>query len=152
MVSLIDDILQPIIQLIFIISIIITIINIRYPQKMKSNSILMWFNNNSIVLYMIAGAAIYHYFILPILFVHEFNGYEGFDYRHLLQNDMGEPVNNFILFRKDKHSPLEAITLLVNTIKNNSTASNSTDNILKNTLGLKNDERINTLKEKIDKL
>jgi hypothetical protein len=99
---------------------------------------------------MIVGAGIYHYLIIPILFVHEFNGYEGFDYRELLKNNLGEPVNNFILFRKDKHSPLEAITLLVNKI--NKYENTSSENILKNTLKLKNEERIKILASKIDEL
>lgn len=150
MVSIIDDVLQPVIQLLFIASIIIVMIKIKMPHLMKDNPILEWLNKNTIVLYMIAGASIYHFLILPILFVHEFNGYEGFDYRHLLKNNRGEPENNFILFRKDKQSPLEAITLLVNKIKQNN--NSTTENVLRNTLGLKNEERINTLATKIDEL
>ena len=150
MVSIIDDVLQPVIQLLFIASIIVMVIKIKMPQLIKGNPILEWLNKNTIVLYMIAGASIYHFLISPILFVHEFNGYEGFDYRHLLKNNSGEPENNFILFRKDKHSPLEAITLLVNKIKQNN--NSTTKNVLRNTLGLKNEERINTLATKIDEL
>ena len=150
MVSIIDDVLQPAIQFLFIVSILLLIIKIKMPQLIKDNPILEWFNKNTIVLYMIVGASIYHFFILPILFVHEFNGYEGFDYRKLFQNVSEEPTNNFILFRKDKHSPLEAITLLVNKVKQQN--NSSTENVLRNTLGLKNDERINTLATKIDEL
>lgn len=150
MVSIIDDVLQPVIQGIFGISFLIIIIIMKYSQMIKGNAILEWCDKHQTILFMIVGAGIYHYFILPILFVHEFNGYEGFDYRDLLQNDVGEPVNNFILFRKDKHSPLEAITLLVNKIKKYE--NTSSENILKNTLTLKNEERIKILASKIDEL
>jgi hypothetical protein len=150
MISIIDDVLQPVIQGIFCISFLIIIIIMKYSQVIKGNVILEWCDKHKTILFMIVGAGIYHYLIIPILFVHEFNGYEGFDYRELLKNNLGEPVNNFILFRKDKHSPLEAITLLVNKIKKYE--NTSSENILKNTLKLKNEERIKILASKIDEL
>lgn len=150
MVSIIDDFLQPVIQLLFIISILIMIILYKYPKYSKEYDILEWCSKNKILLSMIVGAGIYHFFILPIIFIHEFNGYEGYDYRKLLHDEKEEPINNFILFRKDKHSPLEAISLLVNKIKQ--TDNTSTENILKNTLNLNNDERISILASKIDEV
>jgi len=150
MLSIIDDFLQPVIQVGFIISMMVMAIQFKDPQMMKGNAILEWCEKHKTILFMIVGAGIYHFLVVPILFVHEFNGYEGYDYRDLLQNDEGEPINNFILVRKDKHSPLEAITLLVNKIKQYE--NTTTENILKNTLKLNNEERINTLASKIDRL
>ena len=91
---------------------------------------------------------IYHYFVLPIIFVHEFGAYEGLDYRNLLKDDNGEPIHQNILFRKDKQTTLEAVSGLVNYIKRDKDIK--TEEIISDAYELKNKERITVLSEKID--
>ena len=99
---------------------------------------------------MILGAGIYHYFILPIIFIHAFKGYEGYDYRTLFQNENNEPKYKNILLRSDKYSPLEAIHLLIKKIK---TYENKiTGEILYESLQLNDKNRIQILSQKINEV
>ena len=138
MISLIDDILQPLIQIIFIIIIIYSLINIDN------------FNKKNII-YMILGAAIYHYFIMPIIFIHEFKGYEGYDFRKLFHDINNEPKYKNILLRSDKYSPLEAINLLIKKIKTYE-PNKTTEEILSENLNLRDKNRIEILSQKINEV
>jgi len=91
---------------------------------------------------------LYHYFILPIVFVHEFGAYEGLDYRNLLKDENGEPVNQNIVFRKDKQTTLEAVSGLVKYIKKDK--DSSTEEIIGEAYELRDTERIQVLAGKID--
>ena len=143
MFSPIDDLFQPLIQIIFIVFILYFIINIkRYNNNNK--------NIKEYLFYMILGAGIYHYFILPIIFIHEFKGYEGYDYRTLFQNENDEPKYKNILFRSDKYSPLEAIHLLINKIK--TYENKNTEEILSESLQLNDKKRIEILSQKINEV
>lgn len=150
MISPIDDIFQPGIQLVFFLSMIIVFIIIKYPKWMIKNEYGKLLHQNKIILYIIAGCGIYHFFILPILFVHEFGGYEGYDYRTLFRDENEEPINQNILFRKDKHSTLEALNLVLKRMKIYS--DKSTETILGESLDLNDKERIKVLASKIDEV
>tara|TARA_B100001059_G_C17827003_1_gene582029 strand:- start:2329 stop:2760 length:432 start_codon:yes stop_codon:yes gene_type:complete len=143
MFSPIDDLFQPLIQIIFIIFILYFIINIKKYNNDKKNI-------KEYLFYMILGAGIYHYFILPIIFIHEFKGYEGYDYRTLFQNENEEPKYKNILFRSDKYSPLEAIHLLINKIK--TYENKNTEEILSDSLQLNDKNRIKILSQKINEV
>ena len=120
----------------------------RFSDRNKKNEILKWCFKNKIILYIMAGCGIYHFLILPILFVHEFGGYEGYDYRVLFHDDYGEPKNQNILLRKDKYSTLEALKLVIENIKKY--RNKSTETILSESLELNDKERIKVLASKID--
>lgn len=143
MFSPIDDLFQPLIQIIFILFILYFIINIKKYNNDKKNI-------KKYLFYMILGAGIYHYFILPIIFIHEFKGYEGYDYRTLFQNENDEPKYKNILFRSDKYSPLEAIHLLINKIK--TYENKNTEEILYESLQLNDKNRIEILSQKINEV
>ena len=106
---IIDYVLQTGIQLAFIIgilgSLMIKLTNYKINKNLKLG------------LNILGSLGIYHYFILPIIFVHEFGAYEGLDYRNLLKDDNGEPIHQNIIFRKDKNTTLEADLGLVGYIK-----------------------------------
>ena len=63
MTSPIDDIFQPGIQLLFIVSILVVFIILRYPKWMIKNEYVQLLHQNKILLYIIAGCGIYHFFI-----------------------------------------------------------------------------------------
>jgi hypothetical protein len=148
MVSPIDDIFQPGIQLLFVLSIITVSIMLQLPKLVNKNEILKWLSKYEIIIYILAGCGVYHFFILPILFVHEFGGYEGYDYRVLFHDDNEEPMNHNILFRKDKYSTLEALQLVIRYMKQ--FGDKSTETILSESLDLSDTERIKVLASKID--
>ncbi len=137
---IIDYVLQPGIQLAFIIGIISSIFIKLTNYKINKNY--------KLGLNILGVLGIYHYFILPIIFVHEFGAYEGLDYRNLLKDDNGEPIHQNIIFRKDKQTTLEAVSGLVNYIKREKNIT--TDEIISDAYELKNKERIIVLSEKID--
>lgn len=137
---IIDYVLQPGIQLSFIIGIISSIVIKLTNYKINKNY--------KLGLNILGILGIYHYFILPIIFVHEFGAYEGLDYRNLLKDDNGEPINQNIIFRKDKQTTLEAVSGLVNYIKREKDIT--TDEIISDAYELKNKERIIVLSEKIN--
>ncbi len=89
-----------------------------------------------------------YHLLLPIVFVHEFGAYEGYDYRNLLKDENGEPINQNIVFRKDKQTILEAVSRLVTYIKKDK--DSSTEEIIGEAYELKNTERIQVLAGKID--
>ena len=138
MISPIDDIFQPLIQIIFIIIIIYSLIN-NFDFNKKN------------ILYMILGAGIYHYFIMPIIFIHEFKGYEGYDFRKLFHDINNEPKYKNILLRSDKYSPLEAINLLIKKIKTYEPYK-TTEEILSENLNLRDKNRIEILSQKINEV
>ena len=148
MISPIDDIFQPGIQLLFVLSIITVSIMLQLPKLVNKNEILKWLSKYEIIIYILAGCGVYHFFILPILFVHEFGGYEGYDYRVLFHDDNEEPMNHNILFRKDKYSTLEALQLVIRYMKQ--FGDKSTETILSESLDLSDKERIKVLASKID--
>lgn len=137
---IIDYILQPGIQLAFIIGIIGSVVIKLTNYKINKNY--------KLGLNILGILGIYHYFILPIIFVHEFGAYEGLDYRNLLKDDNGEPIHQNIIFRKDKQTTLEAVSGLVNYIKREKDIT--TDEIISDAYELKNKERVMVLSEKID--
>ena len=137
---IIDYILQPRIQIAFIIGIIGSIF-IKLTNYKINKNLNLGFN-------ILGVMGIYHYFILPIIFVHEFGAYEGLDYRNLLKDDNGEPINQNIIFRKDKQTTLEAVSGLVNYIKREKDIT--TDEIISDAYELKNKERVMVLSEKIN--
>lgn len=137
---IIDYVLQPGIQVAFIIGIISSIFIKLTNYKINKNY--------KLGLNILGILGIYHYFILPIIFVHEFGAYEGLDYRNLLKDDNGEPIHQNIIFRKDKQTTLEAVSGLVNYIKREKNIT--TDEIISDAYELKNKERIIVLSEKID--
>ena len=137
---IIDYVLQPGIQLLFVLGLIGSIILLATKVKMKQVY--------KMTLYIFGALGLYHYFILPIVFVHEFGAYEGLDYRNLLKDENGEPVNQNIVFRKDKQTTLEAVSGLVKYIKKDK--DSSTEEIIGEAYELKNKERIQVLASKID--
>ena len=137
---IIDYVLQPGIQLLFVLGLIGSAILLATKVKMKQVS--------KMTLYIFGALGLYHYFILPIVFVHEFGAYEGYDYRNLLKDENGEPVNQNIVFRKDKQTTLEAVSGLVKYIKKDK--DSSTEEIIQEAYELKNKERITVLAGKID--
>jgi hypothetical protein len=137
---IIDYVLQPGIQLAFIIGIISSIFIKLTNYKINKNY--------KLGLNILGILGIYHYFILPIIFVHEFGAYEGLDYRNLLKDNNGEPIHQNIIFRKDKQTTLEAVSGLVGYIKREKDIT--TDKIISDAYELKNKERIIVLSEKID--
>ena len=137
---IIDYVLQPGIQLAFIIGIISSIFIKLTNYKINKNY--------KLGLNILGVLGIYHYFILPIIFVHEFGAYEGLDYRNLLKDDNGEPIHQNIIFRKDKQTTLEAVSRLVSYIKREKDIK--TNEIISDAYELKNKERIIVLSEKID--
>ena len=137
---IIDYVLQPGIQLAFIIGLISSIFIKLTNYKINKNY--------KLGLNILGILGIYHYFILPIIFVHEFGAYEGLDYRNLLKDDNGEPVHQNIIFRKDKQTTLEAVSGLVGYIKREKDIT--TEEIISDAYELKNQERIIVLSEKID--
>ena len=77
-----------------------------------------------------------------------FDGIE-FDTEHvILKDDNGEPIHQNIIFRKDKHTTLEAVSGLVGYIKREKDIT--TEEIISDAYELKNQERISVLSEKID--
>jgi hypothetical protein len=152
MISPIDDIFQPGIQLLFLFSMITFLIMMKFPKWIDNNKneILKFLSQNKILVYILAGCGVYHFFILPILFVHEFGGYEGYDYRTLFRDENEEPINKHILFRKDKHSTLEALQLVIEYMKKY--GDKSTGTILGESLDLNDKERIKVLASKIDEV
>ena len=137
---IIDYVLQPGIQVAFIIGIISSIFIKLTNYKINKNY--------KLGLNILGILGIYHYFRLPINFVHEFGAYEGLDYRNLLKDDNGEPVHQNIIFRKDKQTTLEAVSGLVGYIKREKDIT--TEEIISDAYELKNQERISVLSEKID--
>ena len=137
---IIDYVLQPGIQLAFIIGILGSLVIKITDYKINKNY--------KLGLNILGLLGIYHYFILPIIFVHEFGAYEGLDYRNLLKDDNGEPVHQNIIFRKDKQTTLEAVSGLVGYIKREKDIT--TEEIISDAYELKNQERISVLSEKID--
>lgn len=137
---IIDYVLQPGIQLAFIIGIIGSVVIKLMNYKINKNY--------KLGLNILGILGIYHYFILPIIFVHEFGAYEGLDYRNLLKDDNGEPIHQNIIFRKDKQTTLEAVSGLVSYIKREKDIT--TDKIISDAYELKNQERISVLSEKIN--
>jgi len=137
---IIDYVLQPGIQLAFIIGIIGSLVIKITDYKINKNY--------KLGLNILGSLGIYHYFILPIIFVHEFGAYEGLDYRNLLKDDNGEPIHQNIIFRKDKQTTLEAVSGLVGYIKREKDIT--TEEIISDAYELKNQERISVLSEKID--
>lgn len=137
---IIDYVLQPGIQIAFIIGIISSIFIKLTNYKINKNY--------KLGLNILGVLGIYHYFILPIIFVHEFGAYEGLDYRNLLKDDNGEPIHQNIILRKDKHTTLEAVSRLVSYIKREKDIK--TNEIISDAYELKNKERIIVLSEKID--
>ena len=137
---IIDYVLQPGIQLAFIIGIIGSLVIKLTNYKINKNY--------KLGLNILGVLGIYHYFILPIIFVHEFGAYEGLDYRNLLKDNNGEPIHQNIIFRKDKQTTLEAVSGLVGYIKREKDIT--TDKIISDAYELKNKERIIVLSEKID--
>lgn len=137
---IIDYVLQPGIQLAFIIGIIGSLVIKLTDYKINKNY--------KLGLNILGILGIYHYFILPIIFVHEFGAYEGLDYRNLLKDNNGEPIHQNIIFRKDKQTTLEAVSGLVGYIKREKDIT--TDKIISDAYELKNKERIIVLSEKID--
>lgn len=137
---IIDYVLQPGIQLAFIIGIISSVVIKLTDYKINKNY--------KLGLNILGILGIYHYFILPIIFVHEFGAYEGLDYRNLLKDDNGEPIHQNIIFRKDKQTTLEAVSGLVGYIKREKDIT--TEEIISDAYELKNQERISVLSEKIN--
>jgi len=137
---IIDYVLQPGIQISFIIGMIGSLLLLMTDKKINKTI--------KIVLNILGIMGIYHYFILPIVFVHEFGAYEGLDYRNLLKDENGEPVNQNIVFRKDKQTTLEAVSRLVTYIKKNK--DTSTEEIIGEAYELRDTERIQVLAGKID--
>ena len=137
---IIDYVLQPGIQLAFIIGIISSVVIKLTNYKINKNY--------KLGLNILGILGIYHYFILPIIFVHEFGAYEGLDYRNLLKDDNGEPIHQNIIFRKDKQTTLEAVSGLVGYIKREKDIT--TEEIISDAYELKNQERISVLSEKIN--
>ena len=137
---IIDYVLQPGIQLAFIIGIIGSLVIKLTNYKINKNY--------KLGLNILGVLGIYHYFILPIIFVHEFGAYEGLDYRNLLKDNNGEPIHQNIIFRKDKQTTLEAVSGLVGYIKREKDIT--TEEIISDAYELKNKERIIVLSEKID--
>jgi hypothetical protein len=137
---IIDYVLQPGIQILFIIGLIGSAILLT--KKVKLGSVY------KMTLYILGSLGLYHYFVLPIIFVHEFGAYEGYDYRNLLKDNHGEPKYQNIIFRKDKQTTLEAVSGLVKCIKKYKNAS--TEEIIQEAYELRDTERIQVLAEKID--
>lgn len=137
---IIDYVLQPGIQVAFIIGIVGSVVIKLTNYKINKNY--------KLGLNILGALGLYHYFILPIIFVHEFGAYEGLDYRNLLKDDNGEPIHQNILFRKDKQTTLKAVSGLVNYIKREKDIT--TDEIISDAYELKNKERIKVLSGKID--
>ena len=137
---IIDYILQPGIQLLFVVGLIGSVILLATKVKMKQVY--------KMTLYIFGALGLYHYFILPIVFVHEFGAYEGLDYRNIFKNENGEPRYQNIVFRKDKHTTLEAVSGLVTYIKKDKDAS--TEEIIQEAYGLQHTERVKVLAGKID--
>jgi len=137
---IIDYVLQPGIQILFILGLIGSAILLVTKVKMKQVY--------KMTLYIFGALGFYHYFILPIVFVHEFGAYEGYDYRNLLKDENGEPINQNIVFRKDKQTTLEAVSRLVTYIKKDN--DSSTEEIIQEAYELRDTERIQVLSGKID--
>jgi len=137
---IIDYVLQPGIQLLFILGLIGSVILLVTKIKMKQVF--------RTALYIFGALGLYHYFILPIVFVHEFGAYEGYDYRNLFKNENGEPKYKNIVFRKDKHTTLEAVSGLVTYIKKDK--DSSTEEIIQEAYELQDTERVTVLAGKID--
>ena len=137
---IIDYVLQPGIQILFIIGLISLCVILLSDIKIKKNY--------KIIIYILSSLGIYHYFVLPIIFVHEFGAYEGYDYRNLLKDENGEPKYQNIIFRKDKQTTLEAVSMLVQYIKKENNIE--TNKIIEDVFESKNKERILVLSEKID--
>jgi len=137
---IIDYVLQPGIQLLFILGLIGSVILLVTKIKMKQVF--------RTALYIFGALGLYHYFILPIVFVHEFGAYEGYDYRNLFKNENGEPKYQNIVFRKDKHTTLEAVSGLVTYIKKDK--DSSTEEIIQEAYELQDTERVTVLAGKID--
>tara|TARA_Y100000591_G_C21264751_1_gene419915 strand:+ start:95 stop:517 length:423 start_codon:yes stop_codon:yes gene_type:complete len=137
---IIDYILQPGIQLAFIIGILGSLMIKLMNYKINKNY--------KLGLNILGILGIYHYFILPIVFVHEFGAYEGHDYRNIFKNENGEPKYQNIIFRKDKQTTLEAVSLLVKYIKKDKDIT--TSEIIEEAYDLQDRERITVLAEKID--
>ena len=100
------------------------------------------------IIYIFGALGLYNYFILPIVFVHEFGAYEGHDYRNIFKNENGEPKYQNIIFRKDKQTTLEAVSLLVKYIKKDKDIK--THEIIEEAYELRDKERIKVLAKKID--
>jgi len=137
---IIDYVLQPGIQILFVLGLIGSIVLFLTDKKINKTHKLM--------IHIFGALGFYHYFVLPIVFVHEFGAYEGYDYRNLLKDDNGEPINQNIVFRKDKQTTLEAVSGLVKFIKKDK--DSSTEEIIGEAYELKNKERITVLSQKID--
>ena len=137
---IIDYVLQPGIQMLFVLGLIGSIYLFLTDKKINKTHKLM--------IHIFGALGLYHYFVLPIVFVHEFGAYEGYDYRNLLKDENGEPINQNIVFRKDKQTTLEAVSGLVKYIKKDK--DSSTEEIIGEAYELKNKERISVLSQKID--
>ena len=137
---IIDYVLQPGIQMLFVLGLIGSIYLFLTDKKINKTHKLM--------IHIFGALGLYHYFVLPIVFVHEFSAYEGYDYRNLLKDENGEPINQNIVFRKDKQTTLEAVSGLVKYIKKDK--DSSTEEIIGEAYELKNKERISVLSQKID--
>ena len=138
---MIDTILQPGIQFVLAMGIVGSIILLLH-QKINIHK------NHKMVICIIGLIGIYHYVILPIIFVHEFGGYEGYDYRVLFHDDNQEPTYSNIILRKDKYSTMETISSLVDFIKQRHNLT--TVEILQKSMDLKDKQRIHTLSSTID--
>ena len=137
---IIDYVLQPGIQLVLAFSVIASLYLLVSKDKINRNLHL--------AINILSLFGIYHYFILPVIFVHEFGAYEGLDYRNIFKDENNEPRYSNILFRKDKHSTLEAVSGLVKYVKKDKNLT--TYQIIGNAYDLKDQERIQVLSEKID--
>ena len=137
---IIDYVLQPGIQLILGFSVFASLYLL--VSKAKINKKLR------LAINILCFIGIYHYFILPVIFVHEFGAYEGIDYRNIFKDENNEPRYSNILLRKDKHSTLEAVSGLVDYVKKDKDLT--TYQIIDNAYDLKDKERIQILSEKID--
>jgi len=137
---IIDYVLQPGIQIIFVLGILFNILLLFTRIKVSKPT--------KLILHILGGLGIYHYFILPIIFVHEFGAYEGLDYRDIFKGENGEPKYSNIVFRRDKDTALGAVSGLVKYIKKNH--DETTTAIIQGALGLRDIDRVKVLAEKID--
>ena len=137
---IIDYVLQPGIQLVLGFSMVASLYLLISKDKINKKLHL--------AINILGFIGIYHYFILPVIFVHEFGAYEGLDYRNIFKDENNEPRYSNILFRKDKHSTLEAVSGLVDYVKQEKDLT--TYQIIDNAYDLKDKERIQILSEKID--
>ena len=80
---IIDYVLQPGIQLLLGLSAFASLYLL--VSKDKINKKLRFAIN------ILGLIGIYHYFILPVIFVHEFGAYEGLDYRNIFKDENNEP-------------------------------------------------------------